>query len=49
METDRSYFMKRAAQERSAAKRAGGAARKAHRQLADRYSELAQSDEEREG
>jgi len=41
MESNRSYFMRRAAQERSAADRAaGGPARKAHLELAHRYREL---------
>ncbi len=43
MENDLSYFMKRAAQERSAASRSKGRARQAHEQMADRYRELAQS------
>jgi hypothetical protein len=37
MESDRSYFMRRAAQERSAATQAQGKAREAHRQLAETY------------
>lgn len=38
---DRTYFMRRAAQERSAADRASGAqARKAHETLAKRYTAL---------
>jgi hypothetical protein len=41
MEKDRSYFMRRAAQERSAADRASGrAARVAHLELERRYREL---------
>ena len=41
MENDRSYFMRRAAQERSAADRAWGkAARVAHLELERRYREL---------
>ncbi|HEX3423454.1 MAG TPA: hypothetical protein VHS33_08665 [Sphingomicrobium sp.] len=41
MENDRSYFMRRAAQERSAADRASGiAARVAHLDLERRYREL---------
>jgi hypothetical protein len=41
MEKDRSYFMRRAAQERSAADRASGkAARGAHLELERRYREL---------
>jgi hypothetical protein len=41
MEKDRSYFMRRAAQERSAADRASGkAARIAHLELERRYREL---------
>jgi hypothetical protein len=46
MERDRSYFMRRAAQERSAANQASGEpARKAHQEMADRYRERVQSDE----
>jgi hypothetical protein len=41
MENDRSYFMRRAAQEHSAADRAlGSAARIAHLELEKRYREL---------
>ena len=41
MKDDKSYFMRRAAQERSAADHAlGRAARKAHRELEKRYREL---------
>jgi hypothetical protein len=41
MESNRSYFMRRAAQERSAADRASDdPARKAHLELAHRYREL---------
>jgi hypothetical protein len=41
MENDRSYFMRRAAQERSAADHAAGkAARHAHQELEKRYREL---------
>ena len=41
MENDRSYFMRRAAQERSAADHASGkAARHAHLELERRYREL---------
>lgn len=41
MENDRSYFMRRAAQERSAANNAGHRkARQAHQELADRYQDL---------
>lgn len=43
MERDRSYFMRRAAQERSAASRADGKARKLHEQMAQHYEELVQS------
>ena len=43
MERDRSYFMRRAAQERSAASRADGKARKLHEQLAQHYEEMVQS------
>jgi hypothetical protein len=41
MESNRSYFMRRAAQERSAANHAAGdPARRAHLELAHRYREL---------
>ena len=41
MTNDRSYFMRRAAQERSAADHAADAgARKAHKELAERYQKL---------
>jgi hypothetical protein len=41
MENNRSYFMRRAAQERSAADRASGdAARRVHLELARRYRDL---------
>ena len=41
MTNDRSYFMRRAAQERSAADHAADAgARKAHKELAERYQNL---------
>ena len=41
MANDRSYFMRRAAQERSAADHAAdAAARKAHKELAERYQNL---------
>ena len=40
MESDRTYFMRRAAQERSAAVNADGKARRAHLELAERYQEL---------
>jgi hypothetical protein len=41
MKNDKSYFMRRAAQERSAADRASGrAARTAHQELERRYREL---------
>lgn len=44
METNRTYFMRRAAQERSAASRSTHAtARKAHEKMAERYQELVQS------
>jgi hypothetical protein len=43
MEGDLGYFMRRAAQERSAASRADGKARKLHEQMAEHYEELAQS------
>ena len=44
MGNDRSYFMRRAAQERSAAAHAAGdKARDAHRQLAKRYRGLVKS------
>jgi hypothetical protein len=41
-----SYFMRRGAQERAAANKARGKARKAHEQLADRYHELVRSADE---
>jgi hypothetical protein len=41
MENDQSYFMRRAAQERSAAHNAGHRkARKAHQEMAERYQDL---------
>ena len=41
MRNNRSYYMRRAAQERSAASNATGEkAREAHEQMADRYREL---------
>ncbi len=43
MERNRNYFMRRAAQERSAASRADGKARKLHEQLAEHYEELVQA------
>jgi len=44
MENTQRYFMRRAAQERSAANRAADAkARDAHLELAERYQELVQS------
>jgi len=44
METNRTYFMRRAAQERSAASRSTHAtARKAHEKMAERYQQLVQS------
>ena len=45
MERDRTYFMRRAAQERSAATNATGKAREVHRQMADRYKDLVRSGE----
>lgn len=45
METNRTYFMRRAAQERSAATRASGKAREAHQAMADRYKDLVRSKE----
>lgn len=46
MESNRSYFMHRAAQERSAATQATGEpARKAHLELAERYRERIQTPE----
>ena len=43
METNRSYFMRRAAQERSAASRSTHAsAREAHEKMAERYQQLVQ-------
>ena len=45
MENDRSYFMRRAAQERSAATRARSTkARAVHESMAKRYRDLAGSD-----
>ena len=47
MENNLSYFMRRAAQERSAATNAAdGKARKAHLELAHRYHELAHTADE---
>jgi hypothetical protein len=44
MENNRTYFMRRAAQERSAASRSTHAtARQAHEKMAERYQQLAQS------
>ena len=44
MQGKRSYFMRRAAQERSAAQNAApGRARQAHQELADRYQDLARA------
>jgi len=43
MENNRSYFMRRAAQERSAATRSKGKARKAHEEMAEHYQGLVQS------
>ena len=44
MRNDRSYFMRRAAQERSAADNAAGEeARKVHREMARRYRGLAEA------
>ena len=44
MEDNRSYFMRRAAQERSAATQASGeSARKAHLELAERYRQRVQA------
>lgn len=48
MENDRSYFARRADEERSAADKADNPkARDAHRQMAERYEEQAQGAEER--
>lgn len=41
-----SYYMRRGAQERTAASRSRGKARKAHEQLADRYHALVNSSDE---
>jgi hypothetical protein len=41
-----SYYMRRGAQERTAAGRSTGKARKAREQLADRYHELVSSSDE---
>lgn len=47
MESNRSYFMRRAAQERSAAtKAADEPARKAHLEMAERYRERVNSEDE---
>jgi hypothetical protein len=47
MGNDRSYFMRRAAQERSAADRATAArARKAHEAMAEHYQELVHATDE---
>lgn len=43
MESDRTYFMRRAAQERSAAVNADGKARETHLELAERYQKLTHS------
>jgi hypothetical protein len=44
MENNRTYFMRRAAQERSAASRSTHAtARQAHERMAERYQQLVQS------
>lgn len=49
MENDQSYFMKRAAEERSAADKAGNPkVREAHEQMADRYQDLMQSAQKKE-
>lgn len=40
MDNDRTYFRRRAAQERSAAVSANGKARDAHLELAERYQQL---------
>ena len=40
MEDDRTYFARRAAEERSAATSADGKARQAHLELAERYQQL---------
>ncbi len=48
MESNRTYFMRRAAQERSAAVNADGKARQAHLELAERYQELTHSEVETE-
>jgi len=46
MESNRSYFMRRAAQERSAATNAAGEpARKAHLELAERYRKRVETTE----
>ena len=49
MENDRTYFMRRAAQERSAADHAvGPKARRAHEAMATRYKDLVHSTDELE-
>lgn len=45
MDQDLTYFVRRAAQERSAATNASGKARKAHKEMAERYRRLVRSDE----
>lgn len=45
MNNDRTYFMRRAAQERSAASNAKGKARLAHQDMADHYRELVDQSE----
>ena len=50
MQGKRSYFMRRAAQERSAAQNAApGRPRQAHEELAERYQDLAAGDRESPG
>ena len=49
MENNKTYFMRRAAQERSAASRSTHAtARKAHEKMAEHYQELVQMSDTRE-
>jgi hypothetical protein len=43
MENNRSYFMRRAAQERSAATHSKGKARQAHEEMAEHYQDLVHS------
>ena len=44
MENNRTYFMRRAAQERAAALRSAGKAKEAHQLMAEHYEELSRID-----